>query len=69
MVISLIPPMDQGVLESLKRHYRKSLLRGILFSDEDLDDVKCLKAVNMQTVIEKAAAVWTDISTDTIRKS
>ena len=68
-VTSLIQPMDQGVLESLKRRYRKSLLRDILLSDEDLDIVKFLKAVNMRTVVEKAAAAWADISTDTIRKS
>ena len=32
-VTSLIQPMDQGVLESLKRRYRKSLLRDILLQD------------------------------------
>ena len=54
-VTSLIQPMDQGVLESLKRRYRKSLLRDILLSDEDLDIVKFLKAVNLRIVVEKAA--------------
>ena len=68
-VTSLIQPMDQGVLESLKRRYRKSLLRDILLSDEDLDILKFLKAVNMRVVVEKAATAWADISTDTIRKS
>ena len=45
-----------------------SLLRGILLSYEYVDIVKFLKAVDMRTVVEKAAAAWARISTDTIRK-
>ena len=68
-VTSLIQPMDQGILESLKRHYRKSLIRDMLLSDEDLDVVKFLKAVNLQAVAEKVATAWAGISADTIRRS
>ena len=32
-VTSLIQPVDQGVLESLKRHYKRSLVRDVLLSD------------------------------------
>ena len=68
-VSALIQPMDQGVLESLKRCYRKSLLRDLLLSGEDLDVVQFLKAVNLRTVVEKAAIAWACIGTDTIRRS
>lgn len=30
---SLLQPMDQGVLENLKRHYRRELLRKLLLAD------------------------------------
>ena len=36
-ITSLIQPMDQGVLECLKRHYKGSLLRDVLLSDETAD--------------------------------
>ena len=32
-VTSLIQPMHQGVLECLKRHYKRSLVRDVLLSD------------------------------------
>ena len=68
-VISLIQPMDQGVLETLKRQYRKSLLRDILLSDGEVDIAEFLKSVNMKVVIEKVAISWDKISADTIRRS
>ena len=52
-VTSLIQPMDQGVLESLKRRYRKSLLRDILLSDEHPDVVEFIKKVDMKVVVER----------------
>ena len=56
-VTSLIQPMDQGVLESLKRRYRKSLMRDILLSDNQ-DIVTFLKSINMKVVVEKIALAW-----------
>ena len=71
-VTSLIQPMDQGVLESLKRRYRKSLLRDILIaSTEELDIAKYLKSITMKVVVEKVhvAMAWDEISASTIRRS
>ena len=53
-VTSLIQPMDQGVLESMKRKYRASLLRELLLS-QDKDIVTFLKEINMINVIERIA--------------
>ena len=61
--------MDQGVLESLKRRYRKSLLRDILLSEEQPDIVKFIKSVNMKVVVEKIALSWNEITPLTIRRS
>ena len=68
-VTSLIQPMDQGVLEALKRRYRKSLLQDILLSDDEVDITQFLKAIDMKLVIEKVAVSWDEISANTIRKS
>ena len=46
-VTSLIQPMYQGVFESLKRIYCKSLLQDLLLSDSDIDNVTFLKSINM----------------------
>ena len=68
-VTSLIKPMDQGVLESLKRRYRKSLLRDILLGNHQ-DILYFLKSVNMKTVVKKVALAWEEISpVTTIRHS
>ncbi|KOC71274.1 Jerky protein homolog-like, partial [Habropoda laboriosa] len=34
-VTSLIQPMDQSVIETFKRNYRKILLRRLLFADDN----------------------------------
>ena len=48
--------MDQGVLEMLKRKYRKSLVRDLLLSEDDV--TAFLKRVNMLTIAKKSAAAW-----------
>ena len=61
-VTSLIQPMDQGVLESLKRRYCKSLLQDILPCSEELNIAEFLKGVNMKIMVEKVALAWIDTS-------
>ena len=49
---ALIQPMDQGVLESLKRRYRKSLLRKLLLLDQEGESmITFIKKINMKDVI------------------
>ena len=67
-VTSLIQPMDQGILEMLKRKYRKSIVRDLL-QTEDEDVVKFLKAINMLTIAEKVGTAWDDIPPISIRRS
>ena len=62
-------PMDQGVLESLKRRYRKSLLRDIVLSDEQPDLLKFIKGVDMKVAAEKVALSWDELTPMTIRRS
>ncbi len=48
---SLIQPMDHGVLESLKRRYKKLLLRNILEDEHGISMFAALKGINMKHVV------------------
>ena len=66
----LIQPMDQGVLEALKRRYRKALLQKLLLEDEEgRSIVEFVKQINMKDVVYMIAGAWEDISSSTLRKS
>ena len=69
-VTSLIQPMDQGVLEAIKKRYKKKLLRRLIIED-DLGGsiISFIKSVNMKTVIDLAVESWGEITQSTLRKS
>ena len=69
-VTSLIQPMDQGVLQTLKKRYKKKLLRRLIIEDDmGRSVVDFLKGVNMKVVAEMTAEAWSEIKQDTLRKS
>ena len=68
-VTSLIQPMDQGVLESMKRRYRKSLLQDVLLSEDLVDPITFNKSITMKVVVEKISLAWDQITPVTIRRS
>ena len=69
-ITALIQLMDQGVLESLKRRYRKSLLRKLLLLDQEGDSmIAFVKKVNVKDAIFMTAAAWDDIPSLTLSKS
>lgn len=69
-VTSLIQPMDQSVLQSIKKRYKKKLLRRLIIED-DLGEsiVSFLKRVNMKVVVNLVAEAWGEISNETLRRS
>lgn len=66
-VTSIIQPMDQGVIETTKRHYKKKLITHILECEENLNEA--LKKINVKDVIYKVAQAWQLVNPATIRKS
>lgn len=67
---SLIQPMDQGVLESLKRRYKKKLLRSLVMADEEGTSMfTFLKSVNIKDVVYRSAQAWDDVPSSTLVKS
>lgn len=67
-VTSLIQPMDQGVLECLKRIYRKSILKDLTSQTED-DMLGFLKKIDILKVVENISYAWEQIRPETLRKS
>ena len=69
-VTALIQPMDQGVLETLKRLYKKKLLRRLVIEEENgTGIIAFLKTVNMKVVVDMISESWNEIKATTLRKS
>ena len=69
-VTSLIQPMDQGVLESLKRRYRRKILEELVFKDEEgVPILEFLKSLHMLRVSNLIAACWSEIPAKTLQLS
>jgi len=67
---ALIQPMDQGVLEAVKRRYRRALLQRLLLEDEEGRSItEFCKKINIKDVVYMSAAAWDDISPVTLTRS
>lgn len=65
-VTSICQPMDQGVLECLKRKYRRKLLREILEGDDVRQNLRKVDLLNVITWISES---WDEIENLTFVKS
>lgn len=69
-VTSLCQPMDQGVLESLKRTYRRKLLTVLIAGmDEGESVTESLKKVDMLDVVMWVSQAWDEIKPFTLVRS
>jgi len=68
-ITSIGQPMDQGVLESYKRKYRKLLLDIILSDDAEDDYIELLKKIDMLDVVRWSAQAWNEVAPVTIVRS
>lgn len=66
-VTSLIQPMDQGVIQTVKKKYRKKLLQKLIIAGKSIVDF--LKEVNLEVVVDLTHEAWTEIKRETLRKS
>ena len=65
-VTSLIQPMDQGVIETVKRRYKKKLLRQVIIADDQGESIiDCIKSVNMSKFIRYISESWDEVSATT----
>ena len=63
-VTSLIQPMDQGVISTMKRIYRKNVLRLLLKGDEN--PVKFWKKLTIFDAVQLIAEAWHEIQNSTL---
>ena len=68
---SVIQPMDQGVLEPLKRRYKRKLLLHIIMENETPDSSvpELLKMVTMKDVVYWISDAWNEASSDSLAKA
>lgn len=70
LVTPLIRPMDQGVIEWLKRRYRRKYVGSLLDkTEEGCDLFQAMKTLNIKDVIYTVTAEWDEISQSTLQKA
>ena len=70
--IPLLQPMDQGILETTKRIYRKNLIWKIISSSDSDDTTKgivdFIKSLTLKDAVYMSAAAWDVVKASTISK-
>ena len=67
---SILQPMDQGILEAMKRRYKKSLLRHLILENASstLSIPNLLKALTIKEVVYWSAQAWEGVPEDTLKR-
>lgn len=69
-VTALIQPMDQGVIEKLKRMYRKQMLRRLLLAEDDAESVvEFSKKLNLKDSCYMLADSWDLLTRENLKKA
>ena len=68
---SVLQPMDQGVLEALKRHYKHDLLLCMLNEERvgSMNIAEFIKTINIKDAVLMSARSWDEVKEPTIAKS
>lgn len=62
---SVLQPLDQGIIRSMKVHFRTKLVQYLLFRLENLDTTKLAK-IDLLKAIHYIASLWDAVSQETI---
>lgn len=68
-VTSECQPMDQSIINAVKRKYKRKLMLKLILENEHLKFKERLKKINLQQCISWLAESWEEISASTIRNS
>lgn len=69
-VTSLLQPMDQGIIECMKRLYKKQLLRKLLLADENEEGTLIYhKNINIKDCCYMVADAWTSVKAITLKRA
>ncbi|XP_054734703.1 jerky protein homolog-like [Anastrepha obliqua] len=64
---AVLQPMDQSVIETLKRRYRKKFIQDLV-SQENIDLADYWKNYNIKNAIDNVADSWSELSSTTLEK-
>lgn len=62
---SVIQPIDQGIIKTLKSHYRKILVQKMM---NNIEETAAPFSVNLLDAIEMVTTAWARVTPDTIKK-
>ena len=67
---SILQPMDQGILEALKRRYKKNILRHLILENESssLSVPEVVKKITIKDAVYWCAQAWEEAGLDSLRK-
>lgn len=65
---SLLQPMDQSVIETFKRRYRKKFIENLVM-EEDVSLIDYWKSYNLKFAVNNSADAWAAVSEDTLKKA
>lgn len=68
-VTAIIQPMDQGVIEKLKRMYKKAVLRRLLLADDEESVISLSKKLNLKDCCYMLADAWNTLTQDNLRNA
>ena len=63
---SILQPLDLGIINNFKIHYRQLFLRYVISKIDEASDV--VKSVNLLSAIRWVALAWSQVTADTISK-
>lgn len=66
---SLIQPMDQGVIERLKRGYKMAFHKNMIFRDGQISIPDFIKKFTVYDAIVSISSIWNEISAEVLRNS
>jgi hypothetical protein len=67
-VTAILQPMDQAIIEKMKRIYRKQLLRRLLLAERDEDSViSFIKKINIKDGVYMLADAWSSLTKDNLK--
>lgn len=65
---SLIQPMDQGIIETMKRRYRKAFLEKLISDDNEFNIRAFWKSYTIKHAIFNVSEAWHDVSEKTLER-
>uniref|UniRef100_UPI00398F1AAA jerky protein homolog n=1 Tax=Pristiophorus japonicus TaxID=55135 RepID=UPI00398F1AAA len=65
-VTSLIQPMDQGVIQNFKCHYRNNFMRKLINNDQSISDFQ--RAYNIKDAIYACSLAWREVKNTTLKR-